>query len=227
MPPVAHSPALSVTPLVAALLLAVACSSQPDAGHPDSNGGDETEGCATVPRAKLFPIIGAFLGPDPGPCTMTVSGTRYFFGYDPNGVLVNQISESGSDETVFNYREAVLSSEVRTQPAGVTTTAYEYLDARIRTITTHPDSSTTGYEYEVDERGYVRKARLLNAVSSPSVPTRYTYEFDGCAIQWRVAYDVNDEVNLNATVKYTYDGQRHLATRTSVTSEERFDYSCW
>jgi len=218
--------------LLVTLVLAfvVACSSSnglSNARSDPSNPPDETEGCAPLPLEKLFPIIGAFLGPAPGPCALTVADTHYVFHYDSNAVLVNQVSDDETDTTEFIHEQGLLVNETRAQPSGVTTTVYEYASNAIETIATHPDNTTIAYQYQLDDRGYVRTARLLNSVQSSSIPTHFSYEYLNCSIQWRIAYDQNDAVNLDATAEYSYDERGQLAMRASQTSEELFDYSCW
>jgi len=218
--------------LLVTLVLAfvVACSSSNGLSttrSDPSNPPDETAGCTPVPREKLFPIIGAFLGPAPGPCALTVADTHYVFHYDSNAVLVNQVSDDESDTTEFTHEQGLLVSETRTQPSGVTKTVYEYASNAIKTTATHPDNTTIAYQYQLDDRGYVRTARLLNSVQSSSIPTHFSYEYLNCSIQWRIAYDQNDAVNLDATAEYLYDKQGQLTVRTSRISAELYDYSCW
>lgn len=188
---------------------------------------DETEGCAPIERSKLFPIVGAFLGPDPGPCTLTSGGSSYQFHYGPDSTLINQVDEDGQDDIEFHYAEDLLVSEKRTQPSGVSMTTYEYGHDAIQAITVRHDGASTGYIYQLDERGYVRSARLLNAVTSASIPTHYTYEYQGCAVRWRVAYDPNDSPNIDATLQYFYDDSGRLTKRSNNAKEELFEYSCW
>lgn len=208
--------------------VAIACGSGPDdPGANSDSSPDETEGCTAVPRGKLFPIIGAFMGPDPGPCSMNRSGLEFRFQYATDSTLTYESATDGTDNTAFSFDQGVLVTETRTWARGVSETTYEYMGERIRTITIDPDGTSTGYEYELDARGYVRTATLLNTVSSPSIPTRYTYEYVNCTLRWRVAYDPNEAVNLTETVNYAYDTQHRLTTRTSVTNEDEFDYSCW
>jgi len=213
-----------------ALTFMVACSSSNDSSNGRSvasNPPDETEGCSALPLEKLFPIIGAFLGPAPGPCALTAAGEHYVFHYDSNAVIVSQISDDQTDTTEFVHEQELLVNEIRTQPSGVTKTVYEYASNAIETIATHPDNTTIAYQYQLDDRGYIRTARLLNAVRSSSIPTHFSYEYLNCAIQWRIAYDQNDAVNLEATAEYSYDEHGQLSMRASQTSEELFDYSCW
>jgi hypothetical protein len=188
---------------------------------------DETENCSPLGRSKLFPIIGAFAGPDPGPCALVTADQSYTFYYDSDSVLTREVAASGQDETEFHYEEGLLVSEKRTQPNGVSTTTYDYADYAVETVTIQPDGSTVGYIYELDERGYVRSARLINKVASGSTPTHYTYEYKDCRLGWRVAYDPNDLANLDTTLQYVYDDRGHLIKRSSNISEEQFDYSCW
>jgi hypothetical protein len=140
---------------------------------------------------------------------------------------VNQVSDDENDTTEFTHEQGLLVNETRTQPSGVTKTVYEYASNAIKTIATHPDDTTIAYQYQLDDRGYVRTARLLNVVQSGSIPTHFGYEYLNCTIQWRIAYDQNDAVNLDATAGYSYDEHGQLAMRASQTSEELFDYSCW
>lgn len=225
-----HRGAIRSLPLTLALASVVACSSSNATSNAHSVATyppDETEGCSALPVEKLFPIIGAFLGPAPGPCTTTDDNAHFLFRYDSNAVLVNQVSDDEADTTEFTHEQGLLVNETRTQPAGVTKTAYEYANNAIKTITTHPDNTTVAYEYQLDDRGYITTARLLNAVRSGSIPTHFSYEYLNCSIKWRVAYDRNDAVNLSETAEYVYDEQGQLTKRTSQTSEVLFDYSCW
>jgi len=225
-----HRRAIRSLPVTLVLAFVVACSSSnslSDARSDPINTPDETEGCSPLSQEVLFPIIGAFLGPAPGPCALTDADTHYVFHYDSNAVLVNQVSDDGSDTTEFTHEQGLLVNETRTQPSGVTTTVYEYASNAIKTIATHPDDTTIAYQYQLDDRGYVRTARLLNTVQSSSIPTHFSYEYLNCTIQWRVAYDQNDAVNLDETTEYLYDEQGQLIVRTSRTSAEQFDYSCW
>ena len=216
--------------VTSALAFMVACSSAEGSSNAPfvvSTPPDETAGCSTLPQEKLFPIIGAFLGPAPGPCALTVAATHYVFHYDSNAVLVNQVSDDDTDTTEFIHEQGLLVNETRAQPSGVTTTVYEYASNAIETIATHPDNTAIAYQYQLDDRGYIRTARLLNAVQSSSIPTHFSYEYLNCAIKWRIAYDQNDAINLEVTAEYSYDERGQLAMRASQTSEELFDYSCW
>jgi len=224
----ARSPAIVL--LAESLLLVFAttcCSSNPGQQSSAPDAREETEGCTPLERGRVFPIVGAFFGPDPGPCSMDSGEQRYFFHYDANSVLVEQVSADGMDTTRFTYADGLLVSEKRSRPVGESETNYQYVEDRIRMLTNHPNGTTTAYEYEVDARGYPREATLLNPVSSVAIPTRYTYEYEDCSLRWRVAYDPNESVNLNATSSYTYDPRGRLATRANTANEERFDYSCW
>lgn len=167
------------------------------------------------------------MGPTPGPCALTAADNHYVFYYDSDGVLANQSSDDETDTTEFFHARGLLVNETRTQPGGITKTVYEYASNAVKTVATHPDDTAVAYEYQLDERGYIRTARLLNSVQSGSIPTHYSYGYVNCAIQWRVAYDQNDAVNLDATAEYIYDGQGQLVSRISNASEELFDYSCW
>jgi hypothetical protein len=227
-----HQRAIRSLLVTLVLVFVVACSSSngsdssnvlSDATYPP----DQTEGCTPLPLQKLFPIIGAFLGPTPGPCALTDADTHYVFHYDSNAALVNQVSDDQTDTTEFTHKLGLLVNETRTQPSGVTQTVYEYASNAIKTVATHPDNTIVAYEYQLDDRGYITTARLLNAVRTGSIPTHFSYEYLNCKIHRRIAYDRNDAVNLNATAEYIYDEQGQLAKRTSQTSEELFDYSCW
>jgi len=212
---------------VLTLVLAASCSSTNSQDEMDAGPApDETAKCAPMPKSKLFPIIGAFFGPDPGPCTMTSSGESYAFHYNSDSELTSEVSTDRNDRTDFSYSEGVLVSATRTEQSGVSMTTYYYAGDAIETVTSEQDAAT-GYVYQLDERGYVRSARLLNTVTSPSTPTHYSYEYQDCVIEWRVAYDPDDVVNLDATLQYFYDDRGHLTKRSSNISEDEFDYSCW
>ena len=132
------------------------------------------------------------------------------------------------DITAYSYAQGLLMSETLSQVSGVTTTTYEYTDDLVRTVTTGHDGAQTVYEYTLDDRGYVQLAALLNPVASVSLPTHYSYEYTNCRLHFRIAYDMNDAPNLDATAEYFYDDEGNMIRRTSIIADEQFDYSsCW
>ena len=108
----------------------------------------------------------------------------------------------------------------------MTTTRYEYGDNLV-TAAINQDGTEEAYEYTLDDRGFVQFAKLLNPVTDVSLPTHYSYDYTNCHLHWRIAYDKNDSINLDATVEYSYDALGQVTERKSLIADELFDYSCW
>jgi hypothetical protein len=222
----------SYSPMPFLIVALVPCCSSttdsPGVSSVSQDAGYETNDCASWPQSKLFPLIGPFFGPVPGPCKMMRGGIEYYFLYNTSNVLTNLLDTDKTDITAYGYDQGLLATETRSQVSGVSTTTYEYTDDLVRTVTTSYDGIQTVYEYTLDDRGYVQLATLMNPVASVSLPTHYSYEYTNCRLHFRIAYDMNDAPNLDATAEYFYDDEGNMIRRTSIIADEQFDYSsCW
>jgi hypothetical protein len=215
------------------LILSLYCgcgssSSSPGASNFGADAGSENADCAAWPLPKLFPLIGPFFfGNDPGPCTLTAAGVQYDFSYNSENVLTEMANSDRSDVTTYEYAQGLLVRETRREHEDISTTTYDYAEGKVSTLTTDPDGVGVAYEYLLDDLGYVQTAKLLNPVLSASQPTHYLYQYDGCNIGRRIAFDRDDAANLDDTADYSYDSQGHLIERKNAVSDEIFDYSCW
>ena len=218
-------------PLTLAFLPACAANDDsPAKSLVPSDAGSPTSSCPPWPTSKLFPLIGPFFGPDPGPCAMTSDDAQFKFNY-ANGVVLSLLSLDGSDTTQYLFDQSQLVSETRVVGSLTTNTTYEYAAEVVRTVTAGAGQVETAYEYVLDQRGYVQTARLLNPVTSASQPTHYSYQYDNCQLRRRIAYDRDSNqsaaVNQDATLEYSYDDAGHVVGRKSNLNDEQFDYSCW
>jgi YD repeat-containing protein len=122
-----------------------------------------------------------------------------------------------------------LVQEVDTRPAGTETCDYHY-GANTASYTVSGEQGYTA-TYSLDARGYPESVLISGKPASASAnwPTRYSYEYDGCRMVTRYAYNADGALNDTSTQHYSYDATGHMVRQLSTngSTEYTFDYSCW
>lgn len=185
-----------------------------------------TASCPPWPRELLFPLVGPFFyGPNSGPCSSTVDAVTSAYTYDATNRPTRQATADSSFVATFTYAEGLLVSEVDTSSDGPGAALTYHYGTNSAGYVRLDNGVTTQVEYTLDSRGYPQSAVWT---SSANVPARnYTYEYQGCLINRRVAYTADGTVDESATYHYAYDAEQRVTSTSSATYTQTFDYSCW
>lgn len=187
---------------------------------------DAGQRCPWLPSRKLFPVLGAFAGPVPGPCIQFEGTLQYEYAYDAHGQVLSRTGPA-NEHTSYFWTQGLLVREEQESGESSAITNYEYASNSVRLTKTTSHGLSSAYTYALNDEGYVTDAMLVNPTNSSSVPVRYEYLYVGCQLRYRIAYDSNGKLNLTATAEYSYNDQGQLIQRKSEERESRFGYSCW
>lgn len=206
-----------------------------EAGAPASTGGasgsslggaPSTSDCPPWPRDRLMPTIGPlFYGPDPGPCTETVSSSPLVsaYSYDDSGRVTKVVT--GTSTRTEQWTDGTLTSVTYLSSSG-SELVITYTWKAASVTETVPGVREMVQEYELDAAGYPKELWLTD----PSSGTRRrgaSYTYVDCRLTHRDAFDADGSLN-SQTADYEYDAAGHMSARNNKDgTKTKFDYSCW